>query len=109
RLLRLSVTSPVKAIARQLDPRTRLVLGTNPDGDLAALLDDCADAAADALVAAPVWTRAEFTALQQRAAKSLSPTTVDVVGRVEKVLATAQDVQLLVPANPPAAQADAVA
>lgn len=109
RLVRLSVASPVKAIARQLDPRTRLVLGTNPDGDLPALLDDCADAAADALVPAPVWTRAEFTALQQRAAKSLSPTTVDVVARIEKVLAAAQDVQLLVPANPPAAQADAVA
>ncbi|MDM4139358.1 MULTISPECIES: ATP-dependent RNA helicase HrpA [Mycobacterium] len=109
RLVRLSVASPAKAIARQLDPRTRLVLGTNPDGDLSALLDDCADAAADVLVPAPVWTRAEFTELQQRAAKSLSPTTVDVVGRVEKVLAAAQDVQLLVPANPPAAQADAVA
>lgn len=109
RLVRLSVTSPTKAIARQLDPRTRLVLGTNPDGDLAALLDDCADAAADALVAAPVWTRAEFVGLQQRVAKSLPPTTVDVVGRVEKVLAAAQEVQLLVPANPPAAQADAMA
>ena len=45
RLLRLSVPSPVKAIERQLNPRTRLVLGANPDGSLAALLDDCADAA----------------------------------------------------------------
>ena len=47
RLLRLAVPSPVKAVERQLDPRTRLVLGTNPDGSLAALLDDCADAAVD--------------------------------------------------------------
>lgn len=109
RLIRLSVASPTKAIVRQLDPRTRLVLGSNPDGDLSALLEDCADAAADALVSAPVWTRAEFAALQQRAAKSLSPTTVDIVGRVEKVLTAAQAVQLQVPANPPAAQVDAIA
>jgi ATP-dependent helicase HrpA len=109
RLVRLSVASPIKAIARQLDPRTRLVLGTNPDGDLPALLDDCADAATDALVTAPVWTRAEFGALQQRAGKSLLPNTLDIVGRVEKVLAVAQEVQLLVPANPPTSQTDAVA
>ena len=56
RLVRLSVASPVKAVERQLDPRTRLALGANPDGSLSALLDDCADAAADALVPAPVWT-----------------------------------------------------
>ena len=47
RLLRLTVPSPVKAVERQLNPRTRLVLGANPDGSLAALLDDCADAAVD--------------------------------------------------------------
>ncbi|MCV7242091.1 ATP-dependent RNA helicase HrpA [Mycobacterium mantenii] len=109
RLVRLSVASPVKAIARQLDPRSRLALGSNPDGDLSALLEDCADAATDALVAAPVWTRAEFVALQQRAGKSLLPTTVDIVHRVEKVLAAAQEVQLVVPENPPPAQADAIA
>lgn len=109
RLVRLGVSSPIKAIARQLDPRTRLALGTNPDGDLFALLDDCADAATDALVSAPVWTRAEFVALQQRAGKSLLPTTVDIVGRVEKVLAAAQEVQLLLPASPPPAHADAIA
>ncbi|MEE2855135.1 MAG: ATP-dependent RNA helicase HrpA [Actinomycetota bacterium] len=109
RLMRLSVASPVKAIARQLDPRTRLALGGNPDGDLSALLDDCADAATDAIVSAPVWTRAEFVALQQRAGKSLLPTTLEIVGRVEKVLAAAQEVQLLMPANPSPAQIDAVA
>ena len=47
RLLRLVVTSPVKAVERALNPRTRLLLGSNPDGSLAALLDDCADAAVD--------------------------------------------------------------
>ena len=108
RLVRLSVTSPVKAVERQLDPRTRLTLGANPNGSLTALLDDCADAAADALVSAPVWTRGEFTALRDRVATDLASTTVGIVGRVEKVLAAAHDVQLLLPAEPPPAQADAI-
>ena len=109
RLLRLAVPSPVKAVERQLNPRTRLVLGANPDGSLPALLDDCADAAVDALVPAPVWTRAEFAALRDRVADALAPTTLDVVGRVEKVLAAAHEVQLALPAEPPPAQAEAIA
>jgi ATP-dependent helicase HrpA len=109
RLMRLSVASPVKAVERQLDPRTRLMLGANPDGSLSALLDDCADAAADALVPGPVWTRDEFAALRDQVGEALVSTTVDVVGRVEKVLAAAQEVQLVLPAQPPPAQADAIA
>jgi ATP-dependent helicase HrpA len=108
RLLRLSVSSPVKAIERQLDPRTRLTLGANPDGSLAALLDDCADAAVAALVTAPVWARDEFIALRDRVGKSLVSTTLDVVSRVEKVLAAAHEVQLLVPAQPTRAQAESI-
>ena len=108
RLVRLSVASPVKAVERQLDPRTRLTLGANPDGSLAALLDDCADAAADALVPAPVWTSEEFAALRDRVATDLMSTTVDVVGRVEKVLSAAHAVQLQLPAQPPPAQAEAI-
>jgi ATP-dependent helicase HrpA len=109
RLVRLSVASPVKAVERQLDPRTRLTLGANPDGSLSALLDDCADAAVDALVAEPVWTRDEFAALRDRVAEALVSTTVDIVGRVEKVLSAAQAVQLLFPPRPSPAQADAIA
>lgn len=109
RLLRLSAPSPVKTIERQLNPRTRLVLGANPDGSLAALLDDCADAAVAVLAPAPVWTRAEFAVLRQRVADALAPTTLDIVGRVEKVLAASHDVQVALPAQPPATQADAIA
>jgi ATP-dependent helicase HrpA len=108
RLLRLSVSSPVKAIERQLDPRTRLTLGANPDGSRAALLDDCADAAVAALVTAPVWARDEFMVLRDRVGKSLMSTTLDIVSRVEKVLAAAHEVQLLVPAQPARAQAEAI-
>ncbi|ULN28760.1 ATP-dependent RNA helicase HrpA [Mycolicibacterium smegmatis] len=108
RLLRLSVPSPVKAIERGLGTRTRLALNANPDGNLAALLEDCADAAADTLVRQIVWTRADFTALVQRAAKELGATTQAAVTRVEKVLAAAHEVGVGLPDKPPAAQADAV-
>lgn len=109
RLVRLSVASPVKAVERQLSPRTRLMLGANPDGSLTALLEDCADAAADGLISEPVWTRDEFAALRDRVANSLVSATTDVVGRVEQVLAAAQEVQLLLPGPPPPPQADAIA
>jgi ATP-dependent helicase HrpA len=109
RLLRLSVPSPVKTIERQLNPRTRLVLGANPDGSLPALLDDCADAAVAVLAPAPVWGRSEFTKLRQRVTDALAPTTLDIVGRVEKVLAAAHEVEVALPAAPSAAQADAIA
>jgi ATP-dependent helicase HrpA len=99
----------VKTIERQLNPCTRLVLGANPDGSLGALLDDCADAAVAALASAPVWSRTEFTALRQRVAVKLAPTTLDIVGRVEKVLTAAHDVHVAIPTQPPAAQTAAIA
>jgi ATP-dependent helicase HrpA len=108
RLLRLSVTSPVKAVERAMNPRTRLLLGANPDGSLAALLDDCADAAADVLAPAPVWTRADFGALRDRVGKALVPTTLDVVARVEKVLVAWSEVQIALPDKPPPAHAEAI-
>jgi ATP-dependent helicase HrpA len=109
RLLRLAVPSPVKSLEKGLDPRSRLVLGANPDGSLAALLDDCADAAVDALVVQPVWSKADFTSLQDRVAAALPSTTRDIIARVQKVLAVLQEVQLALPDNPSAAQGDAVA
>jgi ATP-dependent RNA helicase HrpA len=109
RLLRLSLPSPVRAAERSLSTRSRLVLGTNPDGSLAALLDDCADAAVDALMDEPVWTRVGFGELRARVGADLVPTTLDLVHRVERVLAAAHDVRLALPDDPPRAVADAVA
>ena len=109
RLLRLAVPSPVKALEKKLDMRTKLMLGSNPDGSLAALLEDCADAAIDALAPAPVWTRAEFAALRQRVAAGLASTTGEVAVRVEKVLAALRQVEVALPAAPPVAQADGIA
>lgn len=109
RLLRLSAPSPVKNVERALEMRQRLVLGANPDGSLAALIDDCADAAVDALAREHVWVRADFETATKRVAKALVPTTLDIVSRVEKVLTAAQQAQVALPANPPAAQAEAIA
>ena len=109
RLLRLSSPSPLKAVERALDPRTRLQLGTNPDGSLAALVDDCADAAVAVLAANPAWSAAEFAAMRDRVTAALVPTTLDIAHRVQKVLAAAHDAELALPERPTSAQAAAVA
>ncbi len=109
RLLRLVAPSPVKSLEKQLDTRTRLMLGSNPDGSLAALLEDCATAAVDVLAPTPVWTAAEFDTLRQRVAAGIAATTADVVARVQAVLTALHAVEVALPANPPPAQADAIA
>ncbi|MDT4959267.1 MAG: ATP-dependent helicase HrpA, partial [Pseudonocardiales bacterium] len=108
RLLRLSVVSPAKAVERTLTTRARLVLGANPDGSMGALLEDCADAALDALVPAAPWTRADFAAVRDRVTQQLVAETAAVTGLVETVLAAAHDVRLALPANPPKAHVEAI-
>ncbi|PRC46841.1 ATP-dependent helicase, partial [Mycobacterium sp. ITM-2017-0098] len=97
RLLLLAAPSVTKNVERSLDTRTRLVLGNNPDGSLSALIDDCADAAVQTLVPAPVWTAAEFAAARQQLAAGLAQATADIVRRVEKVLAALHEVELALP------------
>ena len=110
RLLRLAVPSPVKTVERQLDPRARLVLGANPDGSLAALLDDCADAATACLAPAPAWTRAEFAALRDRVAARPGADDARLVrpGR-EGARRRPRGRLVACPPTPPPAQADAIA
>ena len=108
RLFRLSVPSPVKAVERQLQPRSKLVLGTNPDGSLTALLEDCADAAVSALVPGIPWTRAEFERQRARLTDALTATTADIVRRAEAALGALQQVEVALPDKPPPAQADAI-
>ena len=109
RLLRLALPSPVKAVERSLSARARLVLGANPDGSLPALIDDCADAAVDALVPRPPWTSGEWSAAKERAGAELVPATLEIVDAVQRVLAAAHEVRLALPADPPRTQAAAVA
>ncbi|RZT24846.1 ATP-dependent helicase HrpA [Mycobacterium sp. BK558] len=108
RLVRLAGPSVTKAVEKALDTRTRLTLGTNPDGSLTALVDDCADAAMQVLVPQTVWRRAEFEQARARAAEALVPTTLDVLRRAGKVIAALHDVQRALPDTPTAAQAAAI-
>jgi ATP-dependent helicase HrpA len=108
RLIRLGSPSPVKPVERALDASARLVLNSNPDGPLAALLEDCADAAADSLIPAPVWTRAQFAALRASVSGELIPATLAVVRDVQRVLAAAHHARLALPATPPPAQREAI-
>ena len=109
RLLRLSTPSPVKPIEKNLDLRRRLMLGANPDGSLAALLDDCADAAVEMLAPAPVWTKTDFEQLRLRVRTDLVSTTTAILDRVDKVLIALRDVEVALPDSPPPAQQDAIA
>ncbi len=109
RLLRLAGPSISKPVERELDTRTKLVLGNNPDGSLSALLDDCADAAVQLLVPEPVWSRNEFDAARTRLASTLASSTAEVLRRVEKVLAAFHDVQVALPDVPSPLQVEALA
>ncbi len=108
RLLRLTTSSPAKAAERSLSTRARLVLGANPDGSVPALLDDCADAAVDALVPTLPWTRTAFDELRAKVAADLVPATIDIVERVERVLAQAHEVRRELPTDPLPAHAAAI-
>ncbi|OFJ52403.1 ATP-dependent RNA helicase HrpA [Mycolicibacterium grossiae] len=109
RLLRLASPAPAKNVERALDTRTRLTLAANPDGSLAALIEDCADAAVDTMLPAPVWTRAEFETLRARIGARLVPTTLDLLARTAKVLAAEQEARLALPDRPAPRLAGAVA
>ena len=103
RLLLLVAGSPVKQVVKGIGPRTRLALQFNPDGEIPDLVADCADAAADELVAAaggPPRTEAAFTALVASAREQLLPLTSDAVRRVEAVLTQAREVAVAIGAAP---------
>ena len=109
RLIRLACPSPVRALEKQLDPKRKLMLANNPDGSLAALLEDCVDAAVDLLVATPVWHGSDFDVARQRVSSEVRSTAADILTQVEKVLAALRDVQLALPAAAAPTQADALA
>jgi ATP-dependent helicase HrpA len=96
RLLLLRTSSPVKQVQRGLDNPAKLALSRNPHGSVAALLDDCTTAAADALIAAaggPAWDERSFTRLRGLFADKLAPTTLQVLQAVRGVLVVWHRVQ----------------
>ncbi len=89
RLLLLDTPSPVRQVQRGLDNAARLTLARNPHGSVAALLDDCVTAAADALMVAaggPPWDEPGYARLQALFRERLAATTLQVLQAVRGVL-----------------------
>ena len=98
RLLLLEIPSPVSRVQRGLDNAAKLALSRNPHGSVAALLEDCVTAAADALIAAaggPAWDERSYARLRTLFADRLASTTLDVLHRVRAALVGWHRVQAL--------------
>jgi ATP-dependent helicase HrpA len=109
RLVLLTVPAPNKAVVSSLSNASKLALGRNPHGSVNALLADCIACAADELIAAaggPTWDAEGFAKLRDAVRNSLVPTTLDVLTRVEKVLAAGYEAAAALPSAPAAARAD---
>ncbi|MBC6462570.1 ATP-dependent RNA helicase HrpA [Actinomadura sp. HBU206391] len=97
RLVLLNVPSPVKLVNARLTNQAKLALSHNPHGNAAALLDDCVACAADKLIAeagGPAWDESGFTRLHDKVRAELHDATLDVVGKVERILAAAHRIEM---------------
>ncbi|UCM89339.1 ATP-dependent RNA helicase HrpA [Streptomyces marincola] len=94
RLVMLNLPSdPGKFAQRQLDNQAKLALSSSPHGSVQALLDDCATAAADQLIAAhggPVWDEEAFRKLFDAVRADVVDLTTRIVRQVREVLAAWQ-------------------
>ena len=93
RLLLLSVPSPVRAVSDRLTNSQKLSLSRSPYAGVAALMDDCAVAAVDALVTTVPRDEASFALLVETVRPALAAGLLSVVRTTEQVLALSQDVQ----------------
>ncbi|MGB6161362.1 MAG: ATP-dependent RNA helicase HrpA [Pseudonocardiaceae bacterium] len=96
RLLLLAVPGLIKSMQRGLEARARLVLARNPDGSVDALLADCVDCAADALIAAcggPPHDEDGFARLRDRAHAELADAAHAVLAHVQRILTLAHAIE----------------
>ncbi|MEU4164199.1 ATP-dependent RNA helicase HrpA [Actinoplanes sp. NPDC026670] len=97
RLLLLTLPPAARFLQGRLDNRAKLELSrANPYKSIAELLDDCAGAAVDRLVAdagGPVWSSVEFASLRDTVRQDLVDAVANVVTQVQAVLSTAYDVE----------------
>ncbi len=94
RLLRLGVPSPLKPVLGRLGKKVKLTLSQYPHGSPAELFDDCIACAVDALMAesgGPAWDEEGFRKLHDKVRAELADTVLDVMTKVEPVLAVAYD------------------
>ncbi|HET9289509.1 MAG TPA: ATP-dependent RNA helicase HrpA, partial [Actinomycetes bacterium] len=96
RLLLNAVGSPVKYVLGRQTNQAKLTLSRYRHGSATELFGDCLAAAADDLIAAnggPAWDEAGFRRLLDAVRAELADVTLDVVTRVERVLAVAGQVE----------------
>ncbi len=96
RLLLLAMPGLLKSVQRSLDRQARLVLARNPHGSTEALLADCVDCAADALVAAcggPPRDEDGFARMRDRAHGELADATCAVLAHARRILALTHTVE----------------
>jgi ATP-dependent helicase HrpA len=89
RLLQLTVPSPAREVVGRLDNAGKLALAGSPYPSVADLVEDCVQAAIDALVDAhggPVWDEAAFHALRDKVASGLAERTAEVLADATRVL-----------------------
>jgi ATP-dependent helicase HrpA len=97
RLLLRRVPSGVRSIADRLSNEQKLSMMRNPYPRLGALLDDCAAAAADQVIAeagGPPWDADGFARLVERARDALPLATAQVVQAVAQVLDAAHEAEV---------------
>jgi len=97
RLLLLAVPGLLKSVQRSLDAPARLVLARTPHGSTEALLADCVDCAADALIAAcggPPRDEDGFARLRDRAHGELASAVHAVLAHVQRILTVAHTVEV---------------
>ncbi len=96
RLLLLTLPPAARFLQGRLDNRAKLELSRgNPYRSIADLLDDCAGAAVDKLVAdagGPAWDSAAFGRLREEIRADLVDAVANVVTQVRAVLSTAYDI-----------------
>jgi ATP-dependent helicase HrpA len=96
RLLLDSVPSPVRFVLSRQGNQAKLTLSRYRHGSATELFGDCLAAAADDLIAAaggPAWDEPGFRRLQEAVRAELAEVTLDVVTRVERVLAVVGEVE----------------
>jgi ATP-dependent helicase HrpA len=96
RLLLEQLPSPVRYVLGRQTNQAKLTLSRYRHGSATELFADCLAAAADDLIAAnggPAWDEAGFRRLLEAVRGELADATLDVVSRVEQVLAVAGEVE----------------